>query len=187
MARRRSRGGVIFRNSLISAGANIKENLIWVKNQFTLGRQDYQWKHEPCLYGWKDGAGHYFTDDRKQSTVFEQRPDFEAMGYDELLKTAESLYNEYVDANSTVIHEDKPLKSDIHPTMKPVKLFERLILNSSRRGENIVDFFGGSGTTLIACEHTGRNAYVMELDETYCSAALARWEEETGQKGELVK
>lgn len=179
--------GVIFRNSLISAGANIKENLIWVKNQFTLGRQDYQWKHEPCLYGWKDGAGHYFTDDRKQSTVFEQRPDFEAMRYDELLKTAESLYNEHMDANSTVIHEDKPLKSEIHPTMKPVKLFERLILNSSRRGENVIDFFGGSGTTLIACEHTGRNAYVMELDETYCSAALSRWEEETGQKGELVK
>lgn len=109
------------------------------------------------------------------------------MGYDELLKTAESLYNEHIDANSTVIHEDKPLKSDIHPTMKPVKLFERLILNSSRRGENVIDFFGGSGTTLIACEHTGRNAYVMELDETYCSAALARWEEETGQKGELIK
>lgn len=180
-------GGVIFRNSLISAGANIRENLIWVKNTFTLGRQDYQWKHEPCLYGWKDGAGHYFVDDRKQSTVFEQKPDFEAMGYDELLKTAELLYDEYKDFNSTIIHEDKPLKSELHPTMKPVKLFEKLVLNSSRRGENVIDFFGGSGTTLIACEHTGRNAYVMELDEKYCSAALHRWEEETGQKGELIK
>lgn len=176
-----------FESALIGEGAAVRTTLIWVKNVFAAGWGDYRWKHEPCFYGWKDGAEHYFIDSRKQSTVFEQRPDFEAMGYDELLKTAESLYSEYTDANSTVIHEDKPLKSDIHPTMKPVKLFERLILNSSRRGENVIDFFGGSGTTLIACEHTGRNAYVMELDETYCSVALSRWEEETGQKGELVK
>lgn len=182
-----SGGELQFESALIGEGAAVRTTLIWVKNVFAAGWGDYRWKHEPCFYGWKDGAEHYFIDSRKQSTVFEQRPDFEAMGYDELLKTAESLYSEYTDANSTVIHEDKPLKSDIHPTMKPVKLFERLILNSSRRGENVIDFFGGSGTTLIACEHTGRNAYVMELDETYCSVALSRWEEETGQKGELVK
>ena len=174
--------GLNFRSALVEAGGQIRQNLIWVKNSLNIGRQDYQWKHEPCLYGWKDGASHYFTKDRCQTTVFENRPDLESMDREQLLKTAQFLLSAIDQMNTTIIHENKPQRSELHPTMKPIPLVQRLIQNSSRRNEKVLDLFGGSGTTLIACENCGRRAYIMELDPKYCDAILSRWEEHTGSK-----
>lgn len=178
--------GLNFRQALTAAGGTIRQNLIWAKNSLVLGRQDYQWKHEPCLYGWKDGASHYFTNDRCQTTVFENRPDLDNMSRDQLLQTARFLLAAVDQANTTIIHADKPLRADLHPTMKPVPLIQRLVQNSSRRGERVLDLFGGSGTTMMACEASGRTAYLMELDPRYCDASISRWEEETGGKAELI-
>ena len=135
------------------SGMTIRECLVWAKNTFALGRQDYQWRHEPCLYGWKDGAAHNWYSDRKQSTVLEF---------------------------------DKPTANAEHPTMKPVGLMAYLIQNSTKRGDTVLDVFGGSGSTLIACEETGRKCLSMELDPHYCDVIIARWEELTGEKAVLV-
>lgn len=135
------------------AGMTIRQTLIWAKSTFSLGRQDYQWKHEPCLYGWKDGASHRWFSDRKQTTVLE----FE-----------------------------KPARNAEHPTMKPVPLMAYEIHNSSRVGDTVLDSFGGSGSTLMACEQTGRKCVTMELDPHYCDVILKRWEDYTGQKAERI-
>lgn len=119
----------------------------------TLGRQDYQWRHEPCFYGWKEGAAHYFVDDRTQTTVLE---------------------------------EDKPLRNDLHPTMKPVKLLARLIQNSSKKSDVVLDLFGGSGSTLIACEQLDRRCYIMEIDPKYCDVIIKRWQKLTAQKAVII-
>lgn len=153
--------GLTFRRACNDAGWQIRQCLIWVKNSMVLGRQDYQWKHEPCLYGWKDGASHYFVADRTETTVRE---------YD---------LNE---EKTTILRYDKPTSSKLHPTMKPVKLMGDLIYNSSRKGDSVLDLFGGSGTTLIACEETGRNCYMMEYDPHYCDVIISRWEALTGKK-----
>lgn len=174
-----------FRSALKEAGLTLRETLIWVKNALVLGRQDYQWRHEPCLYGWKDGAAHYFIDDRSQSTVIEDAGvDYRKMKKDELLKLVLQLTD--VSTPNTVIYEDKPTKNDLHPTMKPVKLMARLIKNSTRQGELVLDLFGGSGSTLIACEQINRSCCTMEFDPKYCDAILARWEELTGEEAEHI-
>lgn len=118
-----------------------------------MGRQDYQWKHEPCLYGWKNGDAHYWGSDRKQTTILE--------------------FN-------------KPTRSELHPTMKPVELFAYQIKNSSRENEIVMDLFGGSGTTLIACEQLNRKCFMLELDEHYCDVIIDRWEKFTGLKAEKI-
>lgn len=177
--------GFEFRTALKEVGLTLRETLIWVKNALVLGRQDYQWRHEPCLYGWKDGASHYFIDDRSQSTVFEDAGvDYRKMKKDELLKIVLRLTD--VSITNTVLYEDKPTKNDIHPTMKPVKLMARLIKNSSKSEQLVLDLFGGSGSTLIACEQIGRKCYTMEFDPKYCDAILDRWEKLTGMKAELI-
>ena len=127
----------------------IKQQLIWNKNQMVLGRQDYQWKHEPCFYGWKKGATHYFIDNRSFTTIM----DFK-----------------------------KPQRNDLHPTMKPVELIAFQINNSSRENEIVLDLFGGSGTTLIACEQTNRQCRMMEYDPKYVDVIIKRWEAFTGKK-----
>ena len=109
----------------------MRELLIWVKNVFTLGRQDYQWRHEPCIYGWKEGAAHYFIDDRTKSTVFEKNIDIDAMTEGEVKDLLRRFYNENK-TPTTIIHEAKPSRSELHPTMKPVALIERQIENSSK-------------------------------------------------------
>lgn len=171
--------GYNFRKALRDAGGQVKQNLIWVKNALVLGRQDYQWKHEPCLYGWKEGAGHYFIEDRTQKTVFEDKADLDKLSKEELKEMIEDILADKLPA--TVIHEDKPLKNDIHPTMKPIRLISRLIKNSSKHGENVIDFFGGSGSTLISCEQLGRNCYTIELDPKYVDVIVNRWETLTGK------
>lgn len=134
--------GLNFRTAFINAGFKLAECLIWVKNSLVLGRQDYHWRHEPILYGWKEGAGHYFIDDRSQDTIWE--------------------YN-------------KPKVNDLHPTMKPLELVGRAIKNSSKKGELVLDLFGGSGSTMIASEQIDRCAMLMELDEKYVDVIVKRY------------
>ena len=171
--------GYNFRKALRDAGGIVKQNLIWVKNALVLGRQDYQWKHEPCLYGWKEGAGHYFIEDRTQTTVFEDKADLDKLSKEELKEMIEEILADKIP--TTVIHEDKPLKNDVHPTMKPIRLVSRLIKNSSKPGERVIDFFGGSGSTLISCEQLGRICYTIELDPKYVDVIIDRWETLTGK------
>ncbi len=171
--------GYNFRKALMDAGGQVKQNLIWVKNALVLGRQDYQWKHEPCLYGWKEGVGHYFINDRTQTTVFEDKADLDKLSKEELKDMIKEIIEDKTP--TTIIHEDKPLKNDVHPTMKPIKLISRLVRNSSKPGENVIDFFGGSGSTLISCEHLGRNCYSIELDPKYVDVIIDRWETLTGK------
>lgn len=144
--------GKVFREAAEDAGLHIRQCLIWNKNSMVLGRQDYQWKHEPCLYGWKDGAAHTWENDRKQTTVLEF---------------------------------DKPVRNEYHPTMKPVPLFAYQLQNNTKPGDVVLDLFGGSGTTMIACEQTGRKAYIMELDPVYVQVIIDRWETYTGKKAVL--
>ena len=140
--------GYNFRGAAQDAGWKVRQCLIWKKSSMVMGRQDYHWKHEPCLYGWKEGAGHLWAADRKQTTILE----FE-----------------------------KPTRNGEHPTMKPVALFEYQLLNNTKGGDQVLDSFGGSGTTLIAAEKNGRVARIMELDPKYCDVIVKRWQDFTGK------
>lgn len=134
--------GINFRVAYKTAGFKLAQVLIWVKNSLVFGRQDYHWRHEPILYGWKEGSAHHFIDDRTQSTVWE--------------------YN-------------KPKSNDLHPTMKPLELVGKAILNSSNKGDVILDLFGGSGSTMIAATQVDRSAYLMELDEKFADVIVKRY------------
>jgi DNA modification methylase len=130
-----------------AAGGKWSTFIIWAKNTFTLGRADYQRQYEPILYGWPQGAEHYWCGARDQGDVW---------------------------------HFDKPVKNDLHPTMKPVALIERALRNSSKRRDIVLDLFGGSGSTLIAAEKTGRQARLVELDPRYVDVIVTRWQDWTG-------
>ena len=161
----------------------VKQVLIWVKSSFPLGRQDYQWNHEPCIYGFKDGAAHYFIDIRNEvSTICDELKDVSTLSKSELVRICDELLKI---VPTSIIREKKPAKSELHPTMKPVPLFARLIRNSSRQGEIVLDPFGGSGTTLVACEQMGRKARLLELDPHYCDVIIKRWEGISGQQATL--
>lgn len=175
-----------FEKALNSVGLKVRQELVWNKNHFVLGRQDYQWKHEPCLYGWKDGAAHYFVDVRNNSSVIPDfgELDFEKMKKEEMKELLMRIYDAGVP--TTVMDENKPTKDADHPTMKPVRLFGYQMYNSTRRGEIVLDTFGGSGTTIVAAEQLQRKARTMELDPHYCDVILARWEKLTGLQAELI-
>lgn len=145
--------GYNFRGACFDAGWTVRQCLIWNKNSMVMGRQDYQWKHETCLYGWKEGAGHLWASDRKQTTV---------------------------------INFDKPTRNDMHPTMKPIPLFDYQIKNNTKGGDVVLDLFGGSGTTIMACEQNGRRGYSMEYDPRYVDVIVDRWEKFTGAKAVLL-
>lgn len=168
-----SREAVNFINGLRLAGFAYKQQLIWVKNNIVIGRQDYQWQHEPIIYGWKEGGPHYFVAERNNRTVIEDKIDLDAMSKKDLLEFAKEMLND-AEHPTTVIHEDKPLVNAEHPTMKPVKLCGRFIKNSSRAGELVVDFFLGSGSTLIASHQLDRNCYGIEISPEYCQVILDR-------------
>ena len=176
--------GVSFREAFQQAGFLLKQCLIWVKNAFVLGRQDYQWRHEPILYGWKEGAAHYFVDRRNLATVIDEsgRPDVDKMSADELADLLSLIYDEIETEPTTVLYCDKPLRNAEHPTMKPVKLVAQLIENSSRPGWIVLDPFGGSGSTLLASEGTGRAARLIELDPRFCDVIVKRYIEVTGKR-----
>lgn len=166
-----------FNRACRNVGLQVRENLIWVKSQFILGRQDYQWKHEPCLYGWREGASHYFVNDRTQSTVIDDSVDLDSMPEDKLREYVKTLM-EY----TTTIYEKKPTVNSDHPTMKPIKLISKLVKNSSKKNQLVLDLFGGSGTTLIACEQLNRTCYMCEYDPKYVDVIIRRYEEFTGNK-----
>lgn len=176
--------GLNFRAAVKETGWLLKQNLVWVKNSIVLGRQDYQWKHEPCLYGWKDGASHYFIDNRSLATVIEEdEENLKEMTKGELISYIKSMQE---NSPTSIFYEDKPVRSDIHPTMKPLKLIARCVLNSSKKGERVLDSFNGGGSTLMVCEKTERIYYGMELDPVYVERTIKRWEEETGLKAEKI-
>ena len=145
--------GFNFRAACKDIGWTVRKCLIWKKSSLVLGRQDYQWQHEPCLYGWKSGASHLWASDRKQTTILE----FE-----------------------------KPKRNDVHPTMKPVKLFDYQICNNTKEKDNVLDLLAGSGTSIIACEQNGRICYAMELDPCYVDVIIDRWEKLTGNTAVLL-
>ena len=176
--------GIFFRAAVRECRLHLKQVLQWIKNNIVIGRNDYQWIHEPCLYGWKDGAPHYFSGDRKQRTVIE----FEKTAF---RKREDGKFEFRIGAKVFTISPDaaveeeattglefpKPQTSAEHPTMKPVALFVYLIRNSSRRGETILDTFAGSGTAIIAAEQTDRTAFCMEIEPRYCDIIRKRWAE----------
>lgn len=167
------------------AGMQVRQTIIWNKSIFSLGRQDYQWKHEPCLYGWKDGAAHYFTEDRTLSTVWDYPEDFDP----EKAKKAElvAMVKQAMEhLESDVWDADKPSASRLHPTMKPIPLMARAIVNSTKKGQIVLDPFGGSGSTLIACEQMGRRCVTVELDTHYADVIIDRWESYTGREAVKV-
>lgn len=134
-----SRTQIQFEEVLTELELQVREQLIWVKNTFVLGRQDYQWQHEPIFYGWKEGEAHYFINQRNIPTIIEDRPDLDKMKKEDMRKLLEELYSEKVP--TTAIKENRPAASREHPTMKPIKLLARLIINSSRKNEKVLDLF----------------------------------------------
>ncbi|MEG6521121.1 site-specific DNA-methyltransferase [Desulfotomaculum sp. 1211_IL3151] len=188
--------GLNFRMAITAVGWLQKQCLIWVKNSLVMGRQDYHWRHEPILYGWKPGAAHKWYGGRKQTTVLENAPGITAkQEHDGVVLTFSDGIKDLVikvpsfevlydgdDGETTIWQFDKPLKNADHPTMKPIGIPARAIRNSSKSGEIVLDLFLGSGSTLIAAEQTGRACYGLELDPLYCDVIVKRWEEFTGQK-----
>ena len=139
--------GLTFRTAFIDAGFHLAGVCIWSKNSLVLGRSDYQWQHEPVLYGFLKNGKHRWYSDRKQTTIW---------------------------------NFNKPKRNENHPTSKPLDLLSYPIRNSSQENAIIIDTFGGSGSTLMACEATNRICYTMELDEKYASVILRRYVEDTG-------
>lgn len=155
----------------VNAGFYIAQNIVWVKSGWTLGRQDYQWQHEPVLYGWKKGAGHYWQGGYNKSTISDEGRDLSKLSKAELIVLVNELRNE---DRTTVARHPRNRSADMHPTIKPLRLVADQIWNSSRRGEIVLELFGGSGTTLAACEQTGRRCVATELDPKYCAVILER-------------
>ena len=164
--------GANFRQAFKDSGLLLKQCLIWVKNALVMGRQDYHWKHEPCLYGWKEGAAHYFTEDRTKTTVIEDEVDYRKLNKKELLDLIKEITSDK--QKTSIIHCDKPTKNDVHPTMKPIKLLAPLIENSSKLGQIVADGFLGSGSTMVASHQLKRKCYGMELDPKYCQVIVDR-------------
>ena len=133
---------VNFYNAVVAAGFHYSTTCIWVKQSLVLGRFDYQMRHEPVIYAFKDTVKHKFYGDRKQTTVWEF---------------------------------DRPSKSKLHPTTKPLPLVAYPMKNSSLVNSIVLDLFGGSGSTLMAAEQMDRVAYLMELDPVYASAIVRRF------------
>lgn len=173
-------------NACRRAGLDVKQEIYWVKGNITLGRQDYQWQTEPCLYGWKSGASHWFAPTRAEHNVVDALDEIAGMTKAELREALTAILSGEGGIETDALRHDKPAANREHPTMKPVSLFARLVRNSSRPGEVVLDPFGGSGTTLVACESLGRQARLMELDPHYCDVIVARWEAIAGREAERM-
>jgi DNA modification methylase len=176
------------------SGGHFQSFLIWVKNSFTLGGADWQNQYEPILYGWPEGVvDHYFVGYRNEGNIWK---DLDKHGVEfndgkTLIKLGE--YHLEIDGEVTgkimskkgftdLWPEKKPAKSKLHPTMKPLKLIAKAINASSFVESVVLDPFGGSGSTLVACEELNRKCYMMELDPKYVDVIVERWERLTGEK-----
>ena len=144
--------GLNFRSAFVDAGFHLAGVCIWAKNSLVLGRSDYQWQHEPVLYGFLKNGKHSWYSDRKQTTIW---------------------------------NFDKPKRNANHPTSKPLDLLSYPIKNSSQENAIVLDTFGGSGSTLMACEQTNRICFMMELDEKYASVILRRYVENTNNADDV--
>ena len=167
-------GGGIFRHKMIETGWLLKQCLIWVKDAFVLSRQDYHWQHEPILYGWKPGAAHSWYGRRIRTTVLDGEVDIASLKKQELVE----LLLEIAEASS-IIRVDRPRRNAEHPTMKPVPLVARLLANSTKATDLVIDPFGGSGSTLIAAAQMDRRCYTIEKDPKYADVIIERWEKLT--------
>lgn len=157
--------------------------LTWIKSSMVFSMHlDYKPRREICKYGWKLGAAHYFCEDNTLTNVIrDDTPDIDSLKKEEAIALLHQIYDN--DLQSDVQRWDKPAASNLHPTMKPVGLIKRLILNSSRTNELVVDFFLGSGTTIMACEECDRTCYGVEMDPKYCDVIRKRWAEYTHGEG----
>lgn len=182
--------GFAFRNGFETAGFKLSGCLVWRKDALVLGRSDYQWIHEPILYGWKPGKAHRWFGGRKQTTLqasphvgaFVQREDGRwqvTVGDQVLLITGEAQVEEVV---SSIVFEARPKRSDLHPTMKPVALIEKMLKNSALPGDVVLDVCGGSGSTLVAADRLGMRARIVELDPKFVDVIVRRWQEYSGQR-----
>lgn len=182
--------GLEFRQAVIDAGFKFSSCLIWRKNQMTLGHADWQWAHEPILYGWKPGAAHRWYGGRKRTTVIDWGESGPVRRLEDgrwAITVGDSTL--IVDGQATleelpgsVIYHDKPSRSELHPTTKPVGLWEKLIKPSGRPGDIVIDWFSGSGTTMIAADRMGLIARVIELDPKYVDVGVRRWQMLTGRR-----
>lgn len=186
--------GLNFRSAFTEAGFKLSGCLIWQKDSLVLGRSDFQWQHEPCLYGWKPGASHRWFGGRKETTIIKygnkspirKREDGNwviEVGDSILVVSGEARIEEFP---SSVIFHEKPRRSENHPTMKPVTLVEKFLRFSARASDIVIDAFGGSGSTLIAAERSGMKARLMELDEKYVDVIINRWQDFTGKTATLI-
>lgn len=181
---------VNFTAAFTTVGFKLSGVLIWKKDSLVLGRSDYQSMHEPILYGWRPGSKHKWNGGRKNTTVqqlgesagFEQQTDGSWC-----FRQGDRLFVVAGDARATelvpsVIEEPKPKRSQGHPTMKPTALIERLLRNSARPGDLVLDPFGGSGSTLIAADRLGMSARLIELSPGYADVIIDRWQTYTGRR-----
>lgn len=169
-----------FENAMEKTGWEIKNQIIWVKMVASMGWGDYRWKHEPILYAHKHGSPTPFFGDRKQYTEWkEEKSDIE------ILDMVKKMISKEEEGDSTVWRLHRDSKYD-HPTQKPLQLVKIALQNSSKRGGIVLDLFGGSGSTLIACEQSDRTCYTMELDPKYVDVIIARYERETQDKAILI-
>lgn len=186
-------GGLVFRRAFVEAGFKLSSCLIWRKSSLVLSRGDYHWQHEPILYGWNPGAAHRWYGGRNKTTIQEfGEPPFQQVGENEwqisigettLIVRGRSITVEPV--RSTVFFEEKPAASPDHPTMKPVALVSRMLSNSARPGDRVLDPFAGAGSTLIACEQLGMGCCALEIDPRYVDVIVQRWQNLTGREAVL--
>lgn len=149
---------VTFGNAFLAAGWRLHQTLIWDKGTMVLGHSDYHFAHEPIFYGYTPGDGRFG-------------------------RGAKNWHG--TDSERSILQFAKPVRSETHPTMKPVGLIERCLINSSEIQGLVLDLFGGSGSTLIACEKLRRRCLMMELSPAYCDVIVTRWEQATGKKATL--
>lgn len=172
------------------AGLQVRHNLIWAKNcaTFSMGRLDYDYQHEPIFYTWTERHNFYgHARSHWDSSLINLNIDIDSMTLAQA-KNALRYIKEQTALNTTsLIKADKPLHNNLHPTMKPVQLIGHLMENSSLPGDIVADFFGGSGSTMIACEELGRKCRMIELDPHYCDVIVHRWEEYTGDKAKIER
>lgn len=186
--------GLNFRWAFRESGLKLSGCLIWRKDQFVLGRSDYQWMHEPILYGWRPGSKHRWYGGRKLSTVLEHGEGGAVTKLEDgrwavragdaiLIVSGEATIEEHP---LSVLFHEKPRRSAEHPTMKPVGLIEKMLRASARAGDIVVDGFGGSGSTLIAADRMGMSARLVELDPKFVDVIVRRWQEYTGRVATLA-
>lgn len=183
--------GLNFRSAFKDAGFKLAGCLIWCRDALVLGRSDYQWQHEPILYGWKPTGPHKWYGDRKSTTIAEFMLDGPIaqvepnvyrlrLGDQWFQIRGEKLTVDELE--TTVVRVARPKKNEEHPTMKPVALIDKMLRNSTKKNDLVFDPFGGSGSTLISCEKLGRTAYLCELEPKFVDVIVLRWEKATGKK-----